>query len=167
MTCDMADALLGMHVQEIAITVSSSLLQGEPAAAEASTQPLPGKRTRPSARRLAYKPPDPTAVSKWLQGEEEGVEVDAAAPVRIGYAAADRQAAAVPRITADPLLQAQQLSGWTRLGADGAAAEPGSGAGGEQDAAGAAGALQQGGEGVGGQQQQEVEDDFMEEEEWI
>lgn len=153
-------------MQDIAINISSSssLLQGE----QASTAQLPGKRTRPSARRPAYKPPDPAAVSKWLQGEEEGVQ-DTAAPVRIGYAA-DRQAAPVPRITADPTLQAQQLSGWTRLGADGLPVEPVGGVAGEQQDAGA-GALP-GGEGVapmmgvGGVEQQD-EDDFMEEEEWI
>jgi hypothetical protein len=84
--------------------------------------------------------------------------------VRIGYVA-EKQAQAVPRITADPMLQAQQLSGWTRLGADGAAAEAAGGQAGEQDGA-AVGMEGVVGPGAPGEQQEE-EDDFMEEEEWI
>jgi hypothetical protein len=149
--------------QEIAMTVNSSL-SGEPAAADATKrQQVPARRPRPSARRPAFKPPDPAAVSKWLHGEDIK-EIEDSAAVRIGYVA-EKQAQTVPRITADPMLQAQQLSGWTRLGADGVAAEAVGGQAGEQDAA-AVGMEGVGGPGAPGEQQEE-EDDFMEEEEWI
>lgn len=153
--------------------------------------------------RRAAKPPDLSAVAKWLEddasaggaaaGTEGGLNDDSQGDevlAGVGGVKQKVQQGLGPRIVANPVLQSQQLAGWLRLGPDGVTVE--AGLGGQHAAAGAGDQQGSGGGGVGGvgttadglmggneamdmpggvadeqQQQQAVEEDLMDEEDWV
>jgi hypothetical protein len=94
------------------------------------------------------------AAAKWLQGEEGEVGVGMVGP------AAKQRLHQAPRIAVDPTLQAQGMAGWKPAGAEGTAGELGPEPGGEQQAEEPVYA-------VPGAVQHHVEEDAMDEEEWI
>lgn len=122
-------------------------------------QPVRRGHTQPGSRnRRPYKPPDASAAVRWLQDAKLGAEEDG-----IGHAhdaAARHRPQPAPRMAPNPALQAQQLAGWTTLGADG---EP-EAAGGRETVAATTGAAD---ELVCPAEEQQAQDDFMDEEEWI
>lgn len=148
-----------MHclLQAITITVLSNLEGQLPQASSSTQQQVLPKRAPHSLIRQGHRLPDPIAAAKWLQGEvvEDGVGV-------VGPAV-KQQLQPAPRRAIEPTLQVQGMAGWKPVGAEGTltagetGAEPG-----EQQAV-AAGVV----DAAPGAAEDHVEEDAMDEEEWI